>query len=56
MSDIEEGRAQTLSNIAELQNIEKEYFSQLNEKVNISIEKDLNRTFPEHFYFENPIM
>jgi hypothetical protein len=32
MSDIEEGRAQTLSNIAELQNIEKEYFSQLNEK------------------------
>jgi hypothetical protein len=33
MTDIEEGRAQTLSNIAELQNIEKNYFSELNEKV-----------------------
>jgi hypothetical protein len=29
-TDIEEGRAQTINNIAELQNIEKEYFSKLN--------------------------
>ena len=27
--------------------------SQLNEKVNISIEKDISRTFPEHHYFDS---
>jgi hypothetical protein len=31
ITDIEEGRSQTLNNISDLQNIEKEYFSKLNE-------------------------